>query len=206
MEFASGKPGSRRCRRQPTQVVVPGPRGVSHRSPRRTRRPHTITRLGQPGRVGGERLGGQWVGLGVVVHAYPPGRPTSKASGRGAVTCQGPDQARFVLVSLTTFWCWSSGLDGHPATEPPAEQEGKRPSDADLLRYLTPTGCSTPLRRAFDTAGCSGAMGRWPGGPLVRVGAAWRSTGRPARSGRMWLTTATTPAGEPPSPRCAHRW
>ena len=34
-------------------------------------------------------------------------------------------------------------------------------SDAD--------GCSTPLRRAFDTAGCWGAMGRWPGGPLVRV-------------------------------------
>jgi hypothetical protein len=25
------------------------------------------------------------------------------------------------------------------------------------------------LRRAFDTAGCRGAMGPWPGGPLVRV-------------------------------------
>jgi hypothetical protein len=27
----------------------------------------------------------------------------------------------------------------HPATEPPAKQEGKRPSGADLLGYLTPT-------------------------------------------------------------------
>jgi hypothetical protein len=27
----------------------------------------------------------------------------------------------------------------HPATEPPAKQEGKRPSDTDLLGYLTPT-------------------------------------------------------------------
>jgi hypothetical protein len=36
--------------------------------------------LGEPGRVGGERLGGQWVGPGVVLHAHPPGRLTSKAS------------------------------------------------------------------------------------------------------------------------------
>jgi hypothetical protein len=35
---------------------------------------------------------------------------------------------------------------GHPATEPPAKQEGKRPSDADLLGYLTPTAGSTPLQ------------------------------------------------------------
>jgi hypothetical protein len=27
----------------------------------------------------------------------------------------------------------------HPATTPPAKQEGKRPSDADLLGYLTNT-------------------------------------------------------------------
>jgi hypothetical protein len=37
---------------------------------------------------------------------------------------------------------------GHPATEPPAKQEGKRPSDADVLGYLTPTGaqrrCAAP--------------------------------------------------------------
>jgi hypothetical protein len=36
----------------------------------------------------------------------------------------------------------------HPATEPPAKQEGKRPSDADVLGYLTPTGarrgCAAP--------------------------------------------------------------
>jgi Polyketide cyclase / dehydrase and lipid transport len=58
---------------------------------------------------------------------------------------------------------------GHPATEPPAKQEGKQPRDADLLGCLTPTGCSTSPGRAFDTAGCWGAIGCWPGGPLVRV-------------------------------------
>lgn len=36
---------------------------------------------------------------------------------------------------------------GYPATAPPAKQEGKRASDADLLGYLTPTGCSTTRRR-----------------------------------------------------------
>jgi hypothetical protein len=35
----------------------------------------------------------------------------------------------------------------HPATAPPAKQEGKRPRDADLLGYPTPTGCSTTRRR-----------------------------------------------------------
>jgi hypothetical protein len=35
----------------------------------------------------------------------------------------------------------------HPATAPPAKQEGKRPRDDDLLGYLTPTGCSTTRRR-----------------------------------------------------------
>jgi hypothetical protein len=76
---------------------------------------------------------------------------------------------------------------GHPATEPPAKQEGKRPSDADLLGYLTTDGCSTPLRRAFDTAGCWGAMGRWPGGPLVRVVGSVEIN-RPA--GEVWACVA----------------
>jgi hypothetical protein len=48
----------------------------------------------------------------------------------------------------------------HPATEPPAKQEGKRLSDADLLGYLTPTGCSTPLRRAFDSQAVESTIGR----------------------------------------------
>jgi uncharacterized membrane protein len=58
---------------------------------------------------------------------------------------------------------------GHPATEPPAKQEGKRPSDADLLRCLMPTACSTPLHPAFDTAGYRHAIDADRGGPLVRV-------------------------------------
>jgi hypothetical protein len=56
----------------------------------------------------------------------------------------------------------------HPATEPPAKQEGK-PRDADFAGTSDADGYSTALRRAVDTAGCWAAMGRWPGGPLVQV-------------------------------------
>jgi hypothetical protein len=59
-------------------------------------------------------------------------------------------------------------------------------------------GCSTPLRRAFDTAGCWGAMGRWPGGPLVRVGGSV-AIDRPAS--RIWAYVADY--GNDPSWRAA---
>jgi hypothetical protein len=58
---------------------------------------------------------------------------------------------------------------GHPATEPPAKQEGKRPSDADLLGYLTPTGAPRHCAEPSILQAVGGAMGRWPGVPLVRV-------------------------------------
>jgi hypothetical protein len=73
--------------------------------------------------------------------------PASKESGRGAVIWRGPDQARFALVSLTTSAAGVPDWMGHPATAPPVKQEGKRPRDADLLGYPTPTGCSTTRRR-----------------------------------------------------------
>jgi uncharacterized membrane protein len=48
----------------------------------------------------------------------------------------------------------------HPATEPPAKQEGKRPSDADVLGYLTPTGarrhCAEPS--ILQALGCDGTL------------------------------------------------
>ena len=104
--------------------------------------------LGESGGVGRERLGGQWVGLSVVLHAHPPGRPASKASGRGAVICRGPDQAD-LPVSLTTFR-WVPDWMGHPATAPPAKQEGKRPRDADLLGCLRRRRPSTPLLPSLE--------------------------------------------------------
>jgi hypothetical protein len=143
--------------------------------------------LGQPGRVGGERLGAQWVGLGVVVHAHPPGRPTSKASGRGTVTCRGPDQARFALVSLTAFRCWRLGLDGapcHRATGQARRQAAKRRRRAGIPDT---DGCSTTLRRAFLLQAVERTIGRRAGGPLVRVVGSMEIN-RPA--GQVWAYVA----------------
>jgi hypothetical protein len=93
------------------------------------------------------------------------------------VTCRGP-QARFALVSLTSFRCWSPGLDGapcHRATGQARRQAAKprRPAgipDAD--------GGSTPRRRAFDTAG---GRARWDADREKAAGAGGGQRGdRPA--------------------------
>src|SRR5215216_4467279 len=58
---------------------------------------------------------------------------------------------------------------GHPATEPPAKQEGKRPSDADVLGYLTPTGARRRCAAPSILQAVARTIGRRAGGPLVRV-------------------------------------
>jgi copper chaperone CopZ len=91
-ETASGKPGSRRCRRQPTQVVVPGPREISHRSPRRTRRPTPPPTDPSGEEVGHERpQGSSWLrSMGPADAGMDDCRRTSFA--RGSVGSDPPEQ------------------------------------------------------------------------------------------------------------------
>ena len=88
---------------------------------------------------------------------------------RGTVIRRGPDQAPIRPFDLATLRCWSPGLDvGTLPARCRRGKKSKRSRTADLLGCLMATG-SMLRRRTFQTAGCWGAMGRRPGGPLVRV-------------------------------------
>src|SRR5215218_1403209 len=136
-------------------------------------------RLRQPRRVGRERLVGQWVGLGVVVHGHPPGRPAAEASGNSygswvfeePGSAEGPDQDPKPLVRVPNLPLLLFGVDW--GTLPLSYRRSKRASrEGGLTSNVALTSVlDTLVPSTSDTEGYCHAIGRRPGGPAgVRDG------------------------------------